>query len=272
MAIDPIGNSPITSIAQALSQVAQASVGPAFEVQFNAAQNAAIERYNAELEKFQNSDYGQGETAVLRAKAVRLEKNLELAKIFKTYSTSSRETVKNILDQLSELRDLADPTTSAEFDAKRTEVLDTIDKLSTANTSGLGAPDGLATLKAQAKSDIEAIVLANPPTDAQTTIDDLTQQFSTKLDILELNQDAASSLVNGKDRVLAEVNSKIDDIQIAERKQQIDKIQKLKDDLGRILGALSLNFEGSKAFGDFLAKNTIQTREPDPGSVLNLFA
>ena len=272
MAISSIGTTPITSIAQALSQVAQASAGPAFEVQFNAAQNAAIERYNAEIEKFQSSDFGRGETAVLRAKANRLEKSLELAKTFKTYATSSRETVKNILDQLTELRDLADVSTSTEFDAKRTEILNTIDKLGTANISGLGAPDGLASLKAQAKSDIEAIVLADPPTDAQTTIDDLTQQFSTKLSILELNQDAANSLVNGKDRVLAEVKTKIDDIEIAERKQQIDQIEKLKDDLGRVLGALSLSFEGSKAFGDFLAKNTIQTREPDPGSVLNLFA
>ena len=272
MAINPIGISPTVSIAQALSQVTQAAAGPSFEVQFNAAQNAAIQRYNAEIEKFQNSDFGRGETALLRAKAVRLEKNLELAKIFKSYASSSRETVKNILDQLTELRALADVTTSTEFDAKRTEVLQTIDKLATANISGLGAPDGLAALKAQAKTDIEAIVLANPPTAAQTTIDDLTQQFSTKLSIQELNQDAATSLVNGNDRVLAEVNNKIDDIEIAERKQQIDRIQKLKDDLGRVLGALSLNFEGSKAFGDFLAKNTIQTQVPDPGSVLNLFA
>jgi hypothetical protein len=272
MAIDSIRTTPAVSIAQVLSQVAQASAGPAFEVQFNAAQNAAIERYNAEIEKFQNSDFGRGKTAVLRAKTVRLEKNLELAKTFKAYTASSRETVKNILDQLGELRDLADVSTSAEFDAKRTEVLQTIEKLGTANISGLGAPDGLAALKAQAKTDIEAIVLADPPTDAQTTIDDLVQQFSTKLDILELNQDAASSLVRGKDRVLAEVNAKIDAIEIAERKQQIDRVEKLKDDLGRVLGALSLSFEGSKAFADFLAKNTIQTREPDPGSVLNLFA
>jgi len=78
--------------------------------------------------------------------------------------------------------------------------------------------------------------------------------------------------VDNKNRVISEVNSKIDDIEIAEQKQQIDRIKKLQDDLARTFSGISLAFEGSQFLTDFVNQGAVQDQTIDPGSVLNLFA
>jgi len=269
--------SPTYSVSQIFSSLAQQSARPNFEIRFFQAQNTAVERFNKEIATFQTTDFGKSKTALLRIKAKQLSAALDLGVSFKKYAVSNRQTVKDTLDQLSELRALADPATVTEFDAKRTEVLATIEKLMTANVTGLGAPDGLVDLKPQATADIEGIVHNNfataaDITAAQAAIDSLTTQFSAKLDILEINQDIATSIVDNKNRVISEVNSKIDDIEIAEQKQQIDRIKKLQDDLARTFSGISLAFEGSQFLTDFVNQGAVQDQTIDPGSVLNLFA
>lgn len=269
--------SPTYSVSQIFSSLAQQSARPNFEIRFFQAQNTAVERFNKEIAAFQTTDFGKSKTALLRIKAKQLSAALDLGVSFKKYAVSNRQTVKDTLDQLSELRALADPATVTEFDAKRTEVLATIEKLMTANVTGLGAPDGLVDLKPQATTDIEGIVHNNfataaDITAAQNTIDSLTTQFSAKLDILEINQDIATTIVDNKNRVISEVNSKIDDIEIAEQKQQIDRIKKLQDDLARTFSGISLAFEGSQFLTDFVNQGAVQDQTIDPGSVLNLFA
>jgi hypothetical protein len=262
--------------AQTLTFLSQASARPNFEVRFFQAQNKAVERFNKEIEEFQNTEFGKAKTALLRVKAKRLENTLGIAKEFKKFAVTNRQTVKDILDQLGELRALADPGTAAEFDAKRGELLESIEKLKTANVTGLGAPDGLIDLKPESTADLEGIVhndfaTADDIANTQAVIDGLTTQYSDKLEILELNQDIATTLVNSKDRVLAEVRYKIDDIEIAERKAQIDRIQALQDELARTFTAISLSFEGSQNLADFVNQGAVLDREPEPGSVLNLF-
>ena len=269
--------SPTYSVSQIFSSLAQQSARPNFEIRFFQAQNTAVERFNKEIAAFKTTDFGKSKTALLRIKAKQLSAALDLGVSFKKYAVSNRQTVKDTLDRLSELRALADPATVAEFDAKRTEVLATIEKLMTANVTGLGAPDGLVDLKPQATADIEGIVHNNfataaDITAAQNAIDSLTTQFSAKLDILEINQDIATSIVANKNRVISEVNSKIDDIEIAEQKQQIDRIKKLQDDLARTFSGISLAFEGSQFLTDFVNQGAVQDQTIDPGSVLNLFA
>lgn len=269
--------SPTYSVSQIFSSLAQQSARPNFEIRFFQAQNTAVERFNKEIAAFKTTDFGKSKTALLRIKAKQLSAALDLGVSFKKYAVSNRQTVKDTLDRLSELRALADPATVTEFDAKRTEVLATIEKLMTANVTGLGAPDGLVDLKPQATADIEGIVHNNfataaDITAAQNAIDSLTTQFSAKLDILEINQDIATSIVANKNRVISEVNSKIDDIEIAEQKQQIDRIKKLQDDLARTFSGISLAFEGSQFLTDFVNQGAVQDQTIDPGSVLNLFA
>ena len=273
MAIDFVGNTFASFTAQTLARVSQVAATPAFEVRFNAAQNAAIDKLNAEIEQLRGSDFGRAQTVLLRAKAVRTEKALELSKVFDAYASSNRETLKDLLDQLAELRTLADPGTQAGFDAKKTQVLDTLDKVLGANVSGLGAPDGLAALKTQALTAVQGLSAADPAsaTAAQSAIDTLTLDFTAKLEIVELNRDAAKTLVSSQTRVLGELNAEIADIETTQRNKEIAEIEALRENLGRIFGGLSLAFEGSTGISDYIAESTILRKELDPGSVVNLF-
>jgi len=274
MAIDFVGNTIPNVAGRALSLLAQVTAAPRFEVSFAAAQETAINRFNLELKKFQSADFGSSRTVLLRAKSVKLEGSLELAKAFKAHNSTNRQAAKDIIDQLGQLRALADPSTSAAFDTKRTEILNSIDKLLASNITGLGAPDGIRNLKVQAEAAVQALSATDAASAAaaQTAIDGLVLDFTGKLAILELNQDAASSLVKSHDRILGELDLKIDDIEIDERQAGIDRIKQLETDLARIFSFLSLSFEGSQNLGKFVAESTVLRKELDPGSILNLFA
>lgn len=275
--IDFTGSPFYSSTATAMVQLARAAARPNFELQFNIAQNAALERLNKEIEAFQDDDFGRAKTALLRVKAARLERALAEAQDYKTVVTGNRETVKVALDQLDALRALADPASATAFEAKRSEVLESLDKLRTATASPLGAPDGLRQAKAEGLAAIEAIVTNDFATaadiqSAQDAIDAVAAELGQSLSILEVNQGLATNLVRSVDRSLDEARLKIDDITIAERKQQIDKIQALQERTATILTSVSLAFEGAQFMSDFIAQNTILPQEITPGSVLNLFA
>jgi hypothetical protein len=275
--IDFTGSAFFSSTATAMVRLAQAAARPNFELQFHIAQNAALARLDKEIEAFQDGDFGRGKTALLRVKATRLDRELAEAKAYKKVVASNRLTVKDALDQLDALRALADPASVTEFEAKRTELLETLDKLRTATASRLGAPDGLRQAKADGLAAIEAIVTNGFATAAdiqaaQDAIDGVAADFTQSLSILEINQDLTAILVKSADRSLDEARLKIDDIVIAERKQQIDKIQALQKRTATILTSVSLAFEGAQALTDFIAQNTVLPQEVEPGSVLNLFA
>jgi len=274
MAIDFYGDLFPNIAGRSLTRLAQVAAAPQFEVSFAAAQAKALERFNAQIEEFQSAEFGRSKTVLLRAKVVRLEGALELAQTFKAHALTNRQTVKDVLTQLDELRLLADPATSAEFDAKKVELLDTIEKLRVGNVSGLGAPEGLRDLKTLATAAIGALsaVDAASAAAAQTEIDSQNLDFTDKLAIVELNYESATTLVKSSDRLLGELRLKIEDIEIDERKAQIDRIKEQEANLASVFSALSLSFESSRGFSRFVAENTVLKPELDPGSVLNLFA
>jgi hypothetical protein len=271
------GSAFYSSTATALVQLAQAAARPNFELQFNIAQNAALERLDKEIEAFQDDDFAHGKTALLRVKVARLERGLSEAQAYREVVTSNRLTVRDVLDQLDALRGLADPTSVTEFEAKRSELLETLDKLRSAEVSRLGAPDGLAQAKSDGLAAIEAIVTndfatADDILAAQNAIDGVTADFNQSLSILDINQTLTANLVKSAERSLDEARLKIDDITIAERKQQIDKIQALQKRTATILTSVSLAFEGAQVLSDFIAQSTVLPQEIEAGSVLNLFA
>ncbi len=184
-----------------------------------------------------------------------------------------------MLDQLGDMRALADPSTVAEFEANLDAVLETLDKLRTAvtATNQLGAPDDLGETKQDGLADIEAIVHNNFATaadiqDVQDTIDNVAADLSASLTIIEINRDIATNTVASADRSLGEAKFKIDEIVVAERKRQIDKIQELHEQTARILTSVSLAFEAAQFMSDYIAQNTVLPQKIEPGSVLNLFA
>ena len=263
------------SPSQALVQLAQNATRTNFEVQFNATQNAMLERFNERVEEFQNSDFGEAKTVRLRLKAASLERDLELARAAKSVVSSNRLTVKDLVTQLDELRSLADPGTVSEFEAKRTEVLETLDKLRAATGTILGAPDGLVGAKSNGLAAIEGIVTNSFATQAdidtvQDSIDTVVDELNASLTILEINQDIATNTISSKDRVLGQIDREIDAIQSAERSKSIDEIQALEQETANVLSNISLSFEASRFLTQYVADN-LSPQTIEPGSVLNLF-
>jgi hypothetical protein len=264
------------TVAASLVRLAQAAARPNFELQFNIAQNVELARLDAKIAEFQDSDFGRGKTALLRVKATRLGRELAEVKDYNATVATNRQTVKDLLDQLEELRGLADPTSVADFETKQAAVLDSLDRLRTATTHRLGAPDGLADTKAEGLAAIEGIVTNNFTSAAdiqaaQDAIDILSADLDGALTIIEINNTLSANLIKTVDRSLDEANLKIDDIEIAERKKQIDEIQALRDRTAQSLTSISFAFEAAQALTDALAQSTLP-QEIEPGSVLNLFA
>ncbi len=272
-----IGISSDSGVVQDLVRLSLVAARPAFELDFNNAQNQALARLDDKIQELQSTNFGSGKTALLRVKAARLERELVELRDYKERVSTNRLSVTDILASLSELRALADSSTATEFDAKRTEVLDSLDRLLTAVRSRFGAPDGLRSAKSDGTDAISGIVTNNfaTPTDvqnAQDTIDKLSATLSTASTILESNQDGASKLISSAERGIGDAKKRIDKIVSAERRARIDEIEGERDKVAQLLTSISLAFETNQAFGSFIAQSTVLKPGNDPGSVLNLFA
>lgn len=267
----------VGSPAQTLVQLSLDVGRTNFEVQFSSTQNAMIDTLNERVTAFQGSDFGESKTALLRIEAAGLRRDLEEARDTKAVVSSNRLTVEDLFDQLTELRDLADSSTVTEFEAKRDEVLDTLDKLRTTATSPLTAPDGLSGAKADGLAAIEGIVTngfagAADIQSAQDAIDGVTADLESSHTILEINQELLADTITSKDRVLGDTELTIDAIKSDELQGDVDRIQALEEETANVLSNISLSFEASQILTSFVAENTVLPREIEPGSVLNLFA
>lgn len=270
-------NNAFVSVTTSLALLTQAAARPNFELQFSIAQNAALDRLDRKIEEFQDSNFGRGQTALLRVDAARLERKLEEGSAYNATAETNRLTVKDLLDELTALRGFADPATVAEFETAQTQVLESLDRLLTAQPSRLGAPDGLSRAKSDGIAAISAVVTNNFASAAdiqaaQDAIDALSADLTQSLSIIEINDTLSDTLIKSAQRSLADANAKIDEIENGERLRQLAEIEELREQTATVLTSLSLSFEGSQALTDALVKTTLLPREIEPGSVLNLFA
>ncbi len=264
------------SFARSFAALAQAAARPAFELQFNAAQNAVLDRLDTQIADLQSSDLFLGKTATLRVKLSQLENRLPEIESFRESVTTNRTTTLDILNGLAEARDLTDPGTVAEFDAKLAEVVALVEKLQTRPFALIGVDDGLLQTKPQVQADLAAITTNNFATAAdiqavQDTIDSLTTTLNGTLAVLEINDDDAFDTLTALQRQQAEVQRQIDGIETEQRQKRLDEVNDLREQASRTLSIISLGFEGSQNITQFLTENLTLSQRPAPGSVLNLF-
>ena len=264
------------SFAESFAQLSQISAGPNFELQFNTAQNAALERLNAKIDEINKEEFGRGKSALLRIKASRLEREKAEIEPFQANAKTNQASLKNAVTQLTELRALADSSSVTEFDAKLAQVQETLATLKTAQRFRFGAPDGLRDAKTNSESALAGITHNNfaSQTDidnAQATIDTVTAQLNASLSIVDVNVGLANGLFKSVDSSLDTANLKIEDLESAERTRQIEEIKKLEEETSRILTNISLSFEVAQDFTKFINSSAILPQEVEPGSVLNLF-
>lgn len=261
---------------QTLVQLSQLAARPAFELQFNITQNQALARLDAKIQELQDTPVSNGRTALLKVRVAGYERGIQEARDFKDLVATNRQTSSDTVAFLTELRALADSSSVAEFDAKRDEILAALDKLRTATGNRLGAPDGLAQIKADATAALEGLQHNNfaSAADVQAaldTIDELSERLNVSLSIQTLNQGLADTRIRSQSRSLSDLEQRITDIEVNDRKAKIDEINALRDQTSRILTSVSLAFEGSQSLSGFVAQ-AVLPQSIEPGSVLNLFA
>ncbi len=274
---------PITSagvqnfnFARSFAGLAQAAARPAFELSFNAAQNAVLDRLDSQIADLQSEDLFLGKTATLRIKLTQLENRLPEIESYRDTVTNNRTTTLDILNALAEARDLADPGTVAEFDAKLAEAVALVEKLQTQPFALIGVDDGLLQTKPQVQADLAAIVTngfatASDIQAVQDAIDSVSTTLNGTLTVLEINDDDAYNTLTAIQRQQAEVQRQIDGIENEERQKRLDEVNELREQASRTLSIISLGFEGSQNATQFLTDNLNLDRRPAPGSVLNLF-
>ncbi len=262
---------------QSFARLAQAAARPSFELQFNAAQNAVLDRLDQRIEELQAKDLFLGRTAALRVKASQLEARTPELEQYRQRVTDNRTTTLDILNALGDARNLADPGSVAEFDAKLAEAVSLVGRLQTAPFALIGIDDGLLQTKPQVEADLAAITTNNFATAAdiqavQDAIDAVSDTLGVTLSVLEINDDNAFDALTALQRQQVEVQRQIDTIETDERQQRLDEVNELREQASRTLTIISLGFEGSQNLGNFLSENLRIGQDPEPGSVLNLFA
>ncbi len=274
---------PITSagvqsfnFARSFAGLAQAAARPAFELSFNAAQNAVLDRLDSQIAELQSEDLFLGKTATLRVKLSQLENRLPEIESYRETVTNNRTTTLDILDALAEARDLTAPGTAAEFDAKLAEAVALVEKLQTQPFALIGVDDGLLQTKPQVEAELAAIVTngfatAGDIQAVQDAIDGISTTLNGTLAVLEINDDDAFNTLTAIQRQQAEVQRQIDSIETEERQKRLDEINELREQASRTLSIISLGFEGSQNVTQFLTDNLSLDQQPAPGSVLNLF-
>lgn len=274
----PIGSASVQNFnfAQSFARLAQAAARPAFELRFNSAQNAVLDRLDKQIEELQSADRFLGQTATLRVKLTQLDNRLPEIEAYRTTVTGNRTTVIDTLNALADARDLTAPGTSAEFDAKLAEAQTLVEKLQTQPFALIGVDDGLLQTKPQIEADLAAIVTNGFATAAdiqavQDAIDAASETLNATLSVLEINDDDAFNTLTALERQKAEVQRQIDTIETGERQKRLDEVNELREQASRTLTIISLGFEGSQNLGQYLSDNLRIGQDPEPGSVLNLF-
>ncbi|MCZ6664545.1 MAG: hypothetical protein O7B81_04500 [Gammaproteobacteria bacterium] len=266
------------SIARSMARIAQQAARPAFELAFYVTQTAVLDKLDKDVAAILSSDDDTAsQTAHLRIKVHRFNLELDRVSSYRTRVTSNRENLKTVQTLLTDLRALADSSTVADFDAKRTEVLLVLEKLRVAGPSFIGVSDKLRATKASAIAAIEGIVHNNFATQAdidtaQAAIDSVVVDLAAPAELIEINYEMAKRYDDALQVSIAKAELEIDDIKGDARHEKLVAMKEKQKYYANILTAISLAFEAGQAVTDFVAQNaSFELKRPEPGSVLNLF-
>ena len=87
------------SFAQSFVQLSTIAARPQFELRFNAAQNAALDRLNEKIEEINKQEFGRGKSALLRIKTTRLEREKAEIGPFQSTVKTNQSSVKDAIAQ-----------------------------------------------------------------------------------------------------------------------------------------------------------------------------
>jgi hypothetical protein len=270
----PLLNPP--SFAVSFARLATIAVAPRLELQFNIMQNTLLGRLDKDIATLQDGGATTpGETAHLTRRIASATAKLAELEPYATRTSANKALVNATLDAIAEMSALADPTTLAEFEAKRAQVLDILDRIQTSGNLPVGmVNDGLKKLRGDTIASIEGIVtndfLAQADIDvAVATLDALTVTMTDGLTLVELANDTAQNSV----AALAEIKRSTEAellVYEGEAKAALEKkIEDARDYYGRILSSLSYSLDSAVALTGAMNGILNPEKPPESGTMLD---
>ena len=260
-----------------IAQTAIAAARPAFELQFFQTQNAVLDKLDEAIENVHDSINTKGATALLDVKIKRLQNDLAIISDYKTRTDAKASRVSDTLANLGDLISLAAPGTVAEFDAKLAETISLMQTTKTPIFEQFGVQDRLRAAKIDGLAQLEALVHNNFAT--QTDIDNTTailtaiqSDYTASQTIIGSNTKIAFTLQSSTSDTISELSRQVSNIKAAAISEATDKVKAKQEQFSQILTALSLAFEASQAFTNFIAESLASAQEIKSGSVFDIIS
>lgn len=265
------------SFSQSFVQAQQLAAGPQFELRFFNTQNALLDKLDDEITEIQNGVNTNGATALLKVKIAQLEDSGAKISAYKATTDAKGQKIEAALEYIAELQTLAGPATVAEFDEKFALLRDTLQKTPSPTYEQFGTYDRLKATKFAALASIDAQNHNNFAT--QQDIDDtlallstIEGDLNTSKAIVDINGDIAFDLQRANSAKVLSVRSDIFDIEITAQQAANASITEQQELYSKILTVISLAFDASQEFTNFIAQEVNFDKKTPAGSILNLFS
>ncbi len=265
------------SFAQSFVQTSQLSAGPRFELQFFNTQNAVLEQLNQQVTDIQNGLNTEGATALLNVRIAKLEDDGKQISAYKDTVDRKAKKIEAAIEYITELEGLASAGTVAEFDANAALLYQTLEKAPSPTYERFGTPDRFKAAKFGSLATLDALNHNNFATqqdidDTLATLAAIKQDLNTSKAIVDINADIAFDLQSSNSGKILEVRSGIFDIETAAQAAATAEIAEKQEYYSQVLSVISLAFDASQGFTDFISQSINFEPKTPAGSIMNLFS
>lgn len=266
-----------TTFAQSFVQTAQQSAGPNFELQFFNTQNAVLDQLNDAVTEIQEGINTNGATALLNVQISRLEDQGKLITAFKNTVDQKSSKIEAALEYITALEGLATSGDSAAYDVQAALLYDTLKKAPSPTYETFGSNDRFRATKTDAMATLDSFNTNGFAT--QQDIDDtlamlsgIKQDLNVSKALVDINADIAFGMQTSNQGRILELRSNIFEIETEAQSAATSAITEKQEFYSQILTMISLSFDASQEFTNFISQSVNFEAEPPAGSVLNLFS
>ncbi len=276
--------------AAAFSKIGQAATRVAFETRFHAIQNGMLRRLNKEIEAVTDDGTAQ-RIAALQKERDGIAETVPKIRRYNFGLITNRERFLEIRDDANGAVGAATSDGDADnfsaveadnFNAAAEAVIEKIRNLKMLYYPGI-SDGGLVQRLAQEAEELEAYTAVSGVVDATGT-DPMTNDNRNMLDLLDdisghalIYSNSTNTLVGAASDMIIDyeaglygIEADMAEISAVELDKKEQQVEDLKMRYGNLLRAISLSFEVTSGYADYLADG-VSPPPPEKGSILNLF-
>lgn len=265
------------SFAQSFVQVSQLSAGPNFELQFFNTQNAVLDQLNDQVTEIQEGINTSGATALLNVKIAQLEDKGERISDYKSVTDTKSKKIEAAIEYITELEGLTSSATSDEFDARLALLYKTLEKTPSPTYEQFGTNDRLRQTKFDALTTLDGynsngFATQQDIDDTQAMLSDLKQKLNVSKALVDINAGIGFDMQTSNQGRILEIRSGIFEIEAAAQSAATAEIEQKQELYSQILTVISLAFDASQEFTNYISQTVNFEPKTPAGSIMNLFS